>query len=443
MKRIGLILFIFVLKIVIVDGNTEVAPVQSSSSQNIISSQTLEKEMLTNVQMQKIFSEYQELLPFIFDNKKNPLPLKNASAKKSKKVQSFETEKKHIKALKELFIELEKKNIVWKPGMQISLAHIVAEYGQIENFLDHGKYDEARVRLKTSLSLCMNCHSQSFDGKYAPQIKNPAKMPPLTPPTLVSIEELLKNDPFELAEYYYISRQFDLSLKSYEEFLQKLSLKEMKEDDERIMISFTRILNYFIRVKHDFLGAKIYFEKYLKQKQWKNFSKLVKGELSDWIKILSGKRLVAMEKFSPMSEDTMAEVLSRLEKDSEEGPLFSETNSTLVHDLELQAVLLNYINHSPEGKYRDQVYYWLADGENRLNDDLLFTLIPHYLSKCMEIALDAPTGKDCFEAYKDYWPNILRSVDPEKRNELKKIESEKILYFKNLITPKPKNSNSN
>ena len=286
----------------------------------------------------------------------------------------------HLTELSALFKGLKVHPVIQMEGLAINQHVMTEQLGQTAQLFKVKKKSEARAKLQAALNLCVHCHSQ------APGIKNPKIF------SDTDIEGY-KLTTYEKADMYFVTRDFDKSLKLYDAFL-KASKKT--DDDEFVYKSFERELIYFVKIKKSFSEARIHFDELLKGK---NFDQKVVQEVNDWQKALAGKSLWENYDASKVSEDDMAKFMKTFIADDEDGPIFSPTNSSEVYDLNLSSILMDYYNAHPETKLGGRILYWLAMLDKKINDDLFFSLGDFYLLMCMDKYSNDPIAKECAESY--------------------------------------------
>jgi tetratricopeptide (TPR) repeat protein len=287
---------------------------------------------------------------------------------------------KNLTELTALFKGLKIHPIIQMEGLAINQHVMTEQLGQTSKLFQAKKKSEARAKLHAALNLCVNCHSQAPGIKLAKIFSD------------TDIEGY-KLSPYEKADMYFITRDFEKSLKLYDNFL-KASKKS--DNDEFVYKSFERELIYFVKIKKSFSEARTHLEEILKGK---NFDDKVVQEINDWLKALAGKSL--WDNFDPtkVSEEDMAKFMKNFIADDEDGPIFSPTNSSEVYDLNLSSILMDYYNHHPETKHGGRILYWLAMLDKKTNDDLFFSLGDYYLLTCMEKYSKDPIAKECSESY--------------------------------------------
>lgn len=346
-----------------------------------------------------IASELEEITPYIVSEKEFKRP------ENKKKIESS------IKNLKNNFLNLKNHGAITQSGLVINQMVMGEQLSQIESLYRDANYDFARYKFLSSLNLCVSCHTQSEKKSVDRVFEEKSK-------------KGLKLGAFEKAEYLYITRRYEEALPLYDQYIFEF---RKSDDDEKLFRSFERKLNYYVRVKRDYKTAKFSFTENLKNKEIPN---RVRGEVNDWLKILSGKTL--WDNFDPkkVTEEEMGKFISTFIVDNEDGPIFTVTDSTEVLDMDLASILIEYYNAHPGTKHGAQILYWMAMIDKRLNDDLFYSLGDLYLVQCMEKYSDDPIAKDCFESYLEDMEFIYIT---KKKKTLPKEVLKKIEEYKKLV----------
>ena len=290
-----------------------------------------------------------------------------------------------LEELTSLFKNIKVHPVIEMHGLSFNQIIMADQLEQTVNLFKNNKKTLARAKFNAALNLCVSCHSQSPGTVNKEQAKIFADK---------DIEKLKIND-YERAELYFITRDFDQAMNLYDKFL-KASKKT--DDDEFIYKALERQLIYFIKFKKSFPEAKALFEGYLKENR---FNEKVTQEVSEWVKVLSGKSLWEQYEPSKVSEVDMEKFMKTFIADDEEGPIFSATNSSEVNDLNLSSILMDYYNAHPTTKLGAKILYWLSTLDKRLSDDLFFSLGDYYLIACMEKYSKDPVARECYESYLD------------------------------------------
>lgn len=289
---------------------------------------------------------------------------------------------KNLAELTELFKNLKDHPVMSTQGLSVNQSVMTEQLQQTVNLFNSDKRSQARAKFTAALNLCVSCHTQS---------------PGLALSKIFQDKDIqkMKVSPFEKAELYYISRDYEKAMALYDQFLTK---SKKTDDDEFILKALERELIYFVRIKKNFSEGKTQFEKFLKGN---NFNDKIKEEVSEWVRTLGQKTL--WDGFNPdtVKEEEMEKFMKGFIADDEGGPIFTVTNSSEVYDLNLSTILMDYYNAHPDTKLGGRILYWLAILDKRINDDLFFSLGDFYLLSCMEKYSKDPIASECFDTYQE------------------------------------------
>jgi len=320
------------------------------------------------VQMKGISDTIRDLGPYIaseeaFVNKKN----KNVIEKK-------------LTYLTDSFKNLKAHPVISTQGLSLNQGIMTDQLNQTVTLFKNDKKSMARAKFTSALNLCVSCHTQS-PGKDLPKLFGDKDM------------RKMKLNAFERGELFFITRDYEQAMSSYDEYLMK---SKKTDDDEFIYKALERQLVYFIKIRKDFTAGKTHFEKYVALKK---FNDKINSEITQWVKTLSGKSLWDNFNAQAVTEEEMEKFMKGFIADEEEGPIFTVSDSSEVYDLNLSSILLDYYNAHPETKHGAKILYWLAILDKRTNDDLFYSLGDYYLLSCMEKYSKDPVAKECYDAY--------------------------------------------
>lgn len=289
---------------------------------------------------------------------------------------------KNLLQLTYFFKNLKSHTAISTQALSIGQEVLTEQLQQTVYLFKTDKRSQAREKLTAALNLCVNCHTQS-PGQSVPKLFHDKDI------------ENMKLGNFEKAEIYFIGRDYDKAIALYDIFLKN---SKKTDNDEFIIKALERQLIYFVKIKKNFVDGKNHFDKYLKKNLFNN---KIKMEVSEWSRMLGEKELWVNYNSAETKEEDMDKFMKGFIVDNEEGPIFTITNSSIVYDLNLSTILLDYYNSHPNTKLGGKILYWLAIIDKRLNDDLFFSLGDYYLLSCMEKYSKDPVAHDCFNAYQE------------------------------------------
>lgn len=319
--------------------------------------------------MHKIFANIKDLLPYMLHEDKFLDPKNNAFiGAKLKEISQHAQETEHT-------------SLVRSPTFKASSETLKIHFKEIERVFRVGNKSFARWQLNSTVPLCMSCHTQ---------------MP--THSRHWDLSEILSSNltDYERAELLFMGRDFDSSLKYYDQVIQnfpqnKLSVQSVEKSLERKLVIYSR-------VKRDFDGGIKNLESNLTNKNLpENLTKNIKA----WAALF---RIQKREGFpNPKKKDDKAiktyadKILTRDLWDD----MVDASNPRLVKILTLSGVLYEYLSTYPSTPIKPDILNWLATCDRQLQETLFYSLADLYLKECMSEFPNHPTAKKCYEDYKD------------------------------------------
>lgn len=312
------------------------------------------------------------------------------------------------------------------PGFQPSY-DVVKDHLQhtIEAFNTNNKLF-ARTRLKATASLCISCHTQLSGGKRG---------------FITSVNAVgrgsFDND-FEYAEFLYITRNFNKSVRYYDraiakrvetnEELKKINKKTGGVDsegylDKSIGQSLKRILTTYTKVSFRPDKAISLLSKYENDPK---ISKMLRDDVKEWLKQLKvwkdSKMVYSLNKES----DLRAFINKYLSPLGEENQTV-EDGSQDVTMLVASGFLTKFLGQRPKSDLVPEILYWLSIADRNLDFNFFFSLSDVYLKECIT---RYPKSSFATKCYKEYEQNVIfgysgsggTNVPEEEKKELKRLK---------------------
>jgi hypothetical protein len=312
------------------------------------------------------------------------------------------------------------------PGFQPSY-DVVKDHLQhtIEAFNTNNKLF-ARTRLKATASLCISCHTQLSGGKRG---------------FITSVNAVgrgsFDND-FEYAEFLYITRNFNKSVRYYDraiakrvetnEELKKINKKTGGVDsegylDKSIGQSLKRILTTYTKVSFRPDKAISLLSKYENDPK---ISKMLRDDVKEWLKQLKvwkdSKMVYSLNKES----DLRAFINKYLSPLGEENQTV-EDGSQDVTMLVASGFLTKFLGQRPKSDLVPEILYWLSIADRNLDFNFFFSLSDVYLKECITRYPKSSFAPKC---YKEYEQNVIfgysgsggTNVPEEEKKELKRLK---------------------
>lgn len=329
------------------------------------------KNKETNIQptMHKLFSNMQDLLPYMTDEAKfvDPKNEKIIGDKLKESAQLIKTAK-HAAQIN-------------SPTLKISREVLENHFSEIDRIFRMGNKSFARWQLNSTVPICMSCHTQS------PSASRHWDLAELTKGTLHE---------FDKAELLFMGRDFDSALKLYDSIIN--GYPENKVTIMNVEKAFERKVVIFSRVRRDFQAGIKSLQDNLKAN--KNLPEYLVKNVNAWVGLF---RIQLREGFpNPLtSNDAAIKKYVKTElKNNLWDDMIDASNPRLVKNLTVSGVLYEYLNTHPKTKIKADILYWLAVMDKQLQDTLFYSLSDLYLKQCMSEFPKDPVAKKCFEQYK-------------------------------------------
>lgn len=356
---------------------------------------------IINVEMNKISTELEKLLPHLVDE------------------QSFTSKKnephisKSLERLYKLFTDLKTHPQTKSPGIAITREVMTSQIKDTISIFKGPKKSFARYKINSALTLCISCHTQQPKGEQLKLFSN------------FNLEKTTLND-YSKAEFLFITREFNDSIKYYSKFI--ANYKKTDRDTNQLHSALNRKLTYFTRLTPDTGLAILSFNHDLENK---NLPKSVTEEIKSWIKELAIKR--SWNNFDAInaSEAEMKKFIENEIKPSiSDSPIMGLFDEKEVDDLLISGILFQYLNNHPESSLAPQTLYWLGKIDKRLNNNLFYSLGDLYLIECIEKYPKTATAKECYQEYEE---EITFSYTGSAGTHLPKDVSDELKRLKQLI----------
>lgn len=267
-----------------------------------------------------------------------------------------------------------------EPGLA-AISTMFSEYLQdIQKAFKSGSSGNfVRNRVRTMTGFCLSCHTRVSSDKNFEDVNKRVASMELTP--------------FQRAEFFAATRQFDKALEAFEKIISTVP------EGEFALLEFghsvRNMLSITIRVKQDpkatyFLLEKLagrkdvpeYFQRYIAQ--WKR-------DVAEWMK----------ERKAAKSESAQALMTraTRLMDRAAKAQLFAVDPAGDVSYLRATNYLHEALQKDPKGKFRGEALYRLGICYDSLHDPLLWALDSLYFEACVREFPHTEVSKKCYKRY--------------------------------------------
>jgi tetratricopeptide (TPR) repeat protein len=258
----------------------------------------------------------------------------------------------------------------------------------------------ARLRLASTTSLCLSCHTQLPKDRMTTFILDNKK-----------VNKSIFENEYEYGNFLFLLRKYTQAISAYEKSIEQRKLKQKEyekiqnilgsknEQFDRVLYNtFRNALTIYAKVLKQPEAAINFFKKYTDDKEIPNY---MKRDLQKWSKDLQkwvGKKEIDHLLVDDKEMQTfMQKYLAKMEMDG-------ETVITAEMDVDLlvtSGVISNYLNANPKTKHAAAILYWLGISENRLMKDMFFSLGDLYLKECIMRYPKDPIAVKCFSEFEN------------------------------------------
>lgn len=285
----------------------------------------------------------------------------------------------------------------------------------------------ARLRLASTTSLCLSCHTQLPKDRMTTFILDNKK-----------VKKSIFESEFEYGDFLFLLRKYKKAVKAYERSIvdrldKQKELKKIQnilgsnteQFDRTLYNSFRRILTIYAKVLKQPKEAQDIFSKYIKNQR---VPKYMKRDLAKWNKDL--EHWVGKKAIDHKLEDDK-EMTSFL--NTYVAKLDNEGETVISGDFDVDllftsGVLSNFLSDHPKTKLAPKILYWLGVSENRLSKNMFFTLGDLYLKECIQRYPKSQIAKRCYNEYENevtfrFTGSIGTNVPQAKQKELNALKS--------------------
>jgi tetratricopeptide (TPR) repeat protein len=320
---------------------------------------------------------------------------------------NFETIDKALVNMVEASRKINHDEKIQRSGFQISAKVLTQQLNETEMVFKVGNKDYSMWMLKSTLGVCMNCHTQ------LPSVS--------THLTTLNQAHILSN-PFEEAEFLFVIRNFDEAMKLYRGALNGYPKNVVSVDS--LEKAIYRQLFYYVRVKRDFPELIKVLDEDLKNAQLpRNLQKKLEGLKAAAVSMKTEPYPV----FTGTQEGELRKhVEGKLQAELSGKFDFGSPRRELEY-LKISSVLFEYLEQNPATPLKPDILYWLSFCESRYSHQLLYSMPELYLKQCVLEFPKNPVAKKCLTEYQDlvtmaYSGSGGTHVPPEVAKEIKVMQ---------------------
>ena len=268
-----------------------------------------------------------------------------------------------------------------KTGFQVSANVLAQQLEHVENVFSNGNKDYALGNLRSTLGVCMSCHTQL----------------PAVSTRFTSLNQTqILSDQFQEAEFLFLIRNFDDAMKLYGELIAGYPLNKAETDD--LETAVYRQIFYYVRVARDLQGLSVALQRDSENQQ-------LPGQLQKQIKGFIAAVNDMQDENYPQFTDAKREDLRKYAEEvlnaEAYGDFGLDSPQNVIAALKMSSVLYEYLNTYPTTPLKPDILYWLALGERRYTYESMYSMPDLYLKQCVLEYPKNPVAKLCFAEYEE------------------------------------------
>ncbi len=270
---------------------------------------------------------------------------------------------------------------ITQTGFQVPGALLTRQLEEIEVIFATGNKSYALTSLRSTLGVCMACHTQ---------------LPAVSTGFTEANEDKVLEDPFAEAEFLFLIRNFDAALKLYSEAIQ--GYPRNGAQPRALETALHRQLYYYTRVARDMEGLSATLRNDRGNPQLPApFQQQVDGYIAA-VDALGNEPYPRFTK----QQDTALRSYAQAQIDEEASGGFNlGTPEKVLAWLQFSSVLYEYLDEHPQTPLKPDIYYWLSFGERRYIYSSPHFLPGLYLKQCVLDYPQSPVAKKCLAEYEE------------------------------------------
>ena len=319
--------------------------------------------------MQQMFTSLLNLQPFL------------ASPEKFRSPKNSEIIRKDLNRLAQFrhIFPQEAKN--QEPGLY-TISRMFHEYIQdARDRFKAGSYEYSRHRLRTATSFCFSCHSRVPSEQNYQDLEKRVESSQLTP--------------FEKADVFAATRQFDKALKSYTDILSAVPSTSLGIVE--YTRSLRRALSITVRVKQNPKETLDLIDSVAQRKELPEFvlrlAQQWRKDAQFWMEEKETKKKLSPEELVQKAQKLISRaVLLQTFPADENGDISYLRASNYLHEA---------LEEAPQSQSRVEALYLLGVAYSALQDPTLWDLDRLYFESCIREAPHTDLSRKCFHRYAD------------------------------------------
>tara|TARA_R110002110_G_scaffold415856_3_gene658472 strand:+ start:50571 stop:51782 length:1212 start_codon:yes stop_codon:yes gene_type:complete len=286
--------------------------------------------------------------------------------------------KKQIDRLAELFkaskSHISKRSIAYNISYDLMLQQI----DDIKIVVDRGDIALAKGMLKSVPYLCVGCHTQDTQQNKI----------------FSNVDRVKFENDYQYAEYLYVTRNYDESVKYYLSYLNTLK----PSSEEFTQTALKKILVIYSQIKKQPEEAILKLQPFTQKVE---INKSTRKDIGEWIEGLKELKTSSVLDEKQYKE-RQAYVEYYLNQLANHDVNYFATEKDKVFYITLRGLLYEYLNAEPPQNDVPVILYWLAVCDRTLEYSFFDDLADIYLKECILTYSRHPYAKKCFQEYEAF-----------------------------------------
>lgn len=268
-----------------------------------------------------------------------------------------------------------------RSGFEISGKVLNQQLRETEMVFRAGNKDYALWMLKSTMSVCMNCHTQ---------------LPSVSTHFSTLNQGHILTNPFEEAEFLFIIRNFDEAMNLYAQAMQGYPKNVVPVNNLEKTLS--RQLFYYVRVRRNMVDLAKVLETNLKNKDLpKGLRNKMEGLKTAALKLKAD----SYPTFTGAQENELRKYVEETLKEELSGNFSFDNPQRTIQYLKVSSILYEYLENNPGTHLKPDILYWLSFCEARFSHQLSYSMPELYLKQCVVEFPKNPVAKKCMKEYQE------------------------------------------
>jgi len=266
-------------------------------------------------------------------------------------------------------------------GFQVPGELLTQQLEEVESVFHKGNKDYALASLRSTLGVCMSCHTQ---------------LPAVSTQFTSMNEARVLDDPFAEAEFLFLIRNFDTAMHLYGELIRGYPSNRVAQGD--LEIAVYRQIYYYVRVARDLAGLSLALRSDSENQQLPEW---LQQQIDGFITAVNATPARDYPHFTEAQEKDLRQY-AEMQLDKVLGGDFSlDSPENVIAALQFSSVLYEYLSANPTSPLKPDIFYWLSFSERRYFYPSALSLPDLYLKQCVLDYPKNPVAKKCYADYRE------------------------------------------